>query len=101
MTLGNVCAWTKISLAVATFLAASQALAHSWYPPWCCDDHDCRELVLARGETVVETAEGYRLWDGRVVGYEYVKPSPDRHYHLCEEQSTKAIVCFFAPQGQS
>ncbi len=50
---------------------------------------------------MTETEEGYRLWDGRFIGREYSKPSPDRHYHLCEERITRAIICFFAPQGQS
>jgi hypothetical protein len=49
----------------------------------------------------VETGEGYRLWDGRVIEREYAKPSPDGHFHLCEEPITKAIICFFAPQGES
>lgn len=82
-------------------LAASGALAHSWYPAWCCSDHDCRELLVARGEVVTETPEGFRLWDGRFIGREYAKPSPDIRFHMCEEPVTRAIVCFFAPQGQS
>jgi len=88
-------------VAAAALLAGSQALAHRWYPAWCCSDHDCRELILAKGETVTETEEGYRLWDGRRIGREYTKPSPDRHFHMCEEPTTKAIICFFVPQGQS
>ncbi|WP_243372792.1 hypothetical protein [Microvirga solisilvae] len=91
---------TRIAAAVL-FLSAAQAMAHSWYPAWCCDDHDCRELIAAKGETVFETEDGYRLWDGRFVGREYTKASPDEKYHLCEEQVTKAIICFFVPQGQS
>lgn len=88
-------------IVAAVLLIGSQALAHSWYPAWCCNDHDCRELVAAKGETVVEMEDGYRLWDGRFVGREYTKASPDAKFHLCEEQTTKAIVCFFVPQGQS
>jgi hypothetical protein len=87
--------------AAAALLAHPGALAHSWYPAWCCDDQDCRELTGTKGETVIETEEGYRLWDGRVIGRDYAKPSPDRHFHMCEEETTKAIICFFAPQGQS
>ncbi|MCG7392292.1 hypothetical protein MHY87_05180 [Microvirga sp. ACRRW] len=87
--------------AVTAFLLASQAMAHSWYPFWCCDDHDCRELFATKGETVTETKDGYRLWDGRFIGREDSKPSPDRHFHLCEEQTTRAIICFFVPQGES
>jgi hypothetical protein len=93
--------WTGIAIAAAALLVGTQALAHSWYPAWCCNDHDCRELVATKGETVIETEDGYRLWDGRVVGREYAKPSPDRHFHMCEEPTTRAIICFFAPQGET
>jgi hypothetical protein len=90
--------WTIVAAAA---FAGSQALAHSWYPAWCCSDHDCRELLAAKGETVTETEDGYRLWDGRLVGRDNAKPSPDRHFHMCEEPTTRAVICFFAPQGQS
>ncbi|SCY88416.1 hypothetical protein SAMN02927923_02685 [Microvirga guangxiensis] len=91
----------KAAVFSTAFLAAPQTVAHRWYPFWCCDDNDCRELVAANGETVIETEDGYRLWDGRFIGREHSRPSPDRHFHLCEEQTTRAIICFFAPQGQS
>jgi len=85
----------------AMILAGTRTLAHSWYPAWCCNDQDCHELLAARGETVLETEDGYRLWDGRFVGREYTKASPDAKFHICEEHTTKAIICFFVPQGQS
>jgi hypothetical protein len=47
----------------------------------------------------VEEADGWRLWDGRIAGRGSAKPSPDRRFHLCEEATTKAIICFFAPIG--
>jgi hypothetical protein len=89
------------TILVAACLFGGPALAHSWYPFWCCDDHDCRALVEAYGETVTETADGWRLWDGRLIGREYGKMSPDAKFHLCEEPTTHAIICFFAPQGAS
>jgi hypothetical protein len=90
---------TLIIVAAALSLGASQARAHRWYPAWCCSDHDCRKLL--KGEGVTETAEGFRLWDGRFIGREHAKPSPDIKFHICEEPITRAIICFFAPQGQS
>ncbi|WP_201862890.1 hypothetical protein [Microvirga soli] len=89
------------AIVAAVCVWAGAAHAHDWYPAWCCDEHDCRELIEARGETVTETAEGWRLWDGRLVGREYGKASPDTKFHLCEEATTHAIICFFAPQGAS
>lgn len=91
--------WTVVF--AAAFLAGPQALAHSWYPAWCCSDRDCRELVPAQGETVTETKDGYLLWDGRLISRDNAKPSPDRHFHICEEPATRAIICFFAPQGET
>lgn len=93
--------WIRNIAVTAALVAGSEALAHSWYPAWCCDNQDCRELFAAKGETVQETAEGYRLWDGRFVDREYTKASPDSKFHICEEHTTKAIICFFVPQGQS
>ncbi|WP_160195487.1 hypothetical protein [Microvirga sp. BSC39] len=50
---------------------------------------------------MTETSEGWRLWDGRLVRREHAKMSPDAKFHLCEEPTTRAIICFFAPQGAS
>ncbi|EIM27842.1 hypothetical protein [Microvirga lotononidis] len=88
-------------LMIAGWLLSAPALAHSWYPIWCCSDQDCRELREDRGETVTETPEGWRLWDGRLIGRDYAKTSPDAKFHLCEEPATRAIICFFAPEGSS
>ena len=90
-----------LAIVAMACVLAGPAFAHDWYPVWCCDEHDCRELIEARGETVTETAEGWRLWDGRVIDREDAKMSPDAKFHLCEEPTTRAIICFFAPQGAS
>jgi hypothetical protein len=97
MGCGKVC----ISVIAAGWLIGPPALAHGWYPAWCCSDHDCRELMDASGETVAETSDGWRLWDGRIIARRYAKPSPDAKFHICEEPTTKAIICFFAPPGSS
>jgi len=92
-------AWATIM--AAGWLLSLPALAHGWYPAWCCSERDCRELTDAVGETVAETAEGWRLWDGRIIARKYAKQSPDAKFHICEEPTTKAIICFFAPPGAS
>lgn len=93
---------TLAVLSIATTLAsAPKTLAHDWYPAWCCSDRDCRELVEDKGETVLETPDGWKLWDGRVVPRKVGKPSPDKKFHLCEEALSKAIICFFVPPGAS
>lgn len=92
-------AWASI-MAAGWFLSPPAA-AHGWYPAWCCSERDCRELMDAFGETVAETLEGWRLWDGRVIARKYAKPSPDAKFHICEEPTTKAIICFFVPPASS
>jgi hypothetical protein len=87
--------------ATAWLLSITGAPAHRWYPAWCCADRDCRELVEEMGETVLEAPDGWHLWDGRIVARGSERLSPDTRFHLCEEASTKAIICFFAPPGSS
>lgn len=96
--------WFRFALIVGLgdgLLTGSVATAHEWYPSWCCSDRDCRALSEERGETALEAPDGWHLWDGRVVSRRYGKPSPDTHFHLCEEPTTKAIICFFVPPGSS
>ena len=81
-------------------LCPSAALAHDWYPVPCCSDKDCRPLVEESGETVMESAEGWTLWDGRTIARGIAKLSPDRRFHVCESPA-KRILCFFAPPGGS
>jgi hypothetical protein len=69
-------------------------------PVSCCGEKDCRALVEADGETVLETADGWRLWDGRLVKRGMAKLSPDGTFHLFETRS-RSILCFFVPPGSS
>jgi hypothetical protein len=85
--------------ALIGLLGPSSPAAHSWYPVWCCSERDCRELSEEKGETVSEAQDGWHLWDGRLVGRGIAKPSPDKKFHICEEPTTRAIICFFAPPG--
>jgi hypothetical protein len=95
--------WPARSLAillVATGLPQA-VRAHDWYPAWCCNDKDCRALLEEKGETVLEAPDGWHLWDGRIAARGSERPSPDAKFHLCEEATTHAIVCFFVPPGSS
>jgi hypothetical protein len=90
-----------VIILVAAVASPSIAAAHDWYPPWCCNDKDCRPLTEEQGESVLEAPDGWHLWDGRIVARGTARPSPDRRFHLCEEPTTKAIICFFSPPGSS
>jgi hypothetical protein len=81
-------------------IGSTTGLAHDWYPIACCSDRDCHALSEANGQTVEESAKGWKLWDGRIIAREAAKLSPDRQFHLCETPS-KSIICFFAPPGGS
>ena len=88
-------------VALATALLASSAgsvCAHDWYPLSCCSEKDCRPLVEEKGETDLESASGWKLWDGRIIPRDSAKISPDRRFPLCETLSPH-ILCFFAPPG--
>jgi hypothetical protein len=63
-------------LALALLLpGSSTALVHSWYPIPCCIDKDCRPSVEESGETVTESAEGWKLWNGRTIAQGIAKLS--------------------------
>jgi hypothetical protein len=81
-------------------LSSSSTFAHDWYPISCCSDKDCHALNEESGQTVTESADGWKLWDGRMIARGLAKLSPDRRFHLCETPS-KTIICFFAPPGGS
>ena len=81
-------------------IAPARVLAHDWYPISCCSDKDCHALHEENGETVMETAQGWELWDYRIIRRNKARLSPDRQFHLCETLS-KSIICFFAPPGES
>jgi hypothetical protein len=101
---GAVGPWRKILWALLLpywFQDPSVVHAHDWYPAWCCNDKDCRALSDEKGETVSEAPDGWHLWDGRIARRGHVKPSPDTKFHLCEEATTRAIICFFVPQESS
>ena len=89
-----------VASAIIGSLGSAPSLAHDWYPALCCSDRDCHPLAEANGETVTETADGWRLWDGRIIKRGAAKWSPDGRFHLCETLS-KSIICFFVPPGSS
>jgi len=78
----------------------AEAVSHSWYPFQCCSDRDCYPLEEEDGKTATQTADGWRLWDGRIVARGITKLSPDGQFHICESPA-KAIFCFVAPPGTS
>ncbi len=91
---------SAVTLAAFWVLGSSATLSHDWYPISCCSEKDCRALIEANGESVLESVAGWELWDGRIIARNTAKISPDGKFHLCESRS-KQILCFFAPPGAS
>ncbi len=89
-----------VILASLLVAGSSVSFAHSWYPISCCSEKDCRALTEAKGESVLESLEGWELWDGRTIPRREAKVSPDGQFHLCENLA-KRILCFFAPPRAS
>lgn len=55
--------------------------AHSWYDAECCSNDDCKPVAT---EDVIETEKGWKhLPTGTEFTKEMVKPSKDRHFHVC------------------
>lgn len=74
--------------------------AHSWYDAECCSDQDCKPVAT---EDVVETATGWKyLPTGTEFSREQVKPSRDKHFHVCigvAEWNRGKPYCIYVLQG--
>ena len=65
--------------------------AHSWYPLYCCSEHDCHPV---EGVVIEESFEGYQVGED-FAPRSKVKPSQDGHYHICKLNGY--VICFFVP----
>jgi hypothetical protein len=79
-------------LIVAALLAAIPALAHSWYPLFCCGDMDCFPVAC---DQLVETVSGWLFVPtGNLFDVEQVQPR-DGHCHVCLGQHNHLSICAF------
>lgn len=74
-----------LACAGALLLAAvlgGLARAHHWYDPECCSGSDCRPVSY---DDVVEIEGGQwkHLPSGVIFRRDQVRPSKDRHMHVC------------------
>lgn len=95
----------KVSAIVLAFVVGFLAIvkyatAHSWYDPECCSGQDCQPVAT---EDVVETEKGWKhLPTGTEFTREMVKPSRDRHFHVCignSEWNKGLPYCIYVVQG--
>lgn len=83
------------ALTIILVLLAPPALAHSWYPPECCNDGDCRPVPC--GEVSADQY-GNPTWKGKL--FRHAHASQDGHCHVCLSEGA-GYYCIFTPQGNS
>lgn len=75
---------------------AHQALSHSWYEPDCCSGDDCKPVSP---EDLIEVEDGWKyLPTGYVFKGKQIRPSRDRHFHVCITKSG-THYCVYILQG--
>ena len=88
------------SFTVGCALVPSRTLAHSWYPPQCCNENDCRQVDriddLSNGDVVMHFG-GQEV----LVPRSFEKqPSRDHNAHVCVYRTISgrwAPRCVFLP----
>ena len=96
--------WRAALCAGAMLAAATQVVAHGWYPHECCHDQDCSivtELtVLPDGSMKVRTEVGFAVVPR---GFD-IRASRDSKAHACLRQNGPdvehlgwVVVCLFLP----
>ena len=75
------------------FSFVHDAITGMTYPYECCGSHDCKPIAC---DQLVETRNG---WLYLPTGNEFtpyqVRPSQDRHCHVCLGQTDKRSLCAF------
>lgn len=86
--------------ALVAFVAVAEA--HSWYEGACCSNNDCWPV---HDDEVVEMRGGG--WKHLPTGAEFrdrpgdvrVRPSRDRHFHVCVRPNSYEGLCIYVRQG--
>ena len=92
-------AWVATVLAVAVFvLLITHAWGHDWYEPQCCSGRDCHPVDQT---DLVEIENG--CWKQLSTGLKYcgamVRPSQDRHWHVCHSPGGGVPYCAYIQTG--
>ena len=87
----------RVFLAALLFCVPVSALAHSWYPNFCCNDKDCEPVAC---EQIDEDANG-ATYNGVRFRKDRVFPSQDSKCHACIGKGITGGVgyCIFTQQG--
>jgi hypothetical protein len=90
--------WWLIVVLAASCLVVYAAKAHDWYPPECCSGRDCAPVDST---DLVEIDNG--CWRQLSTGLKFcgtqVRPSQDKHWHVCHNASGSIPYCVFIQNG--
>lgn len=85
-------------------LLAAVILAHSWYPPECCngeEEHgDCRPVPCSSLEFKPGNP-GWVMHEGHWIISDEVRQSPDGQCHVCEQPNHERMYCAWMPMDLS
>lgn len=81
----------KIILVIYSLFFPPLALAHSWYPPHCCSDKDCKPVPC---EDLLTTTDGGVKYEKYVFTKQQVYPSKDSKCHVCINHYNNPICAF-------
>ncbi len=95
--------WIVVGIAVVILaFLATQALPHSSYSTWCCNDQDC---APAAPNSVQWTPEGWHVdvteevvpFDDHRIKY---NPPGEPQIHICRVGNFSSIRCIYLPQPE-
>lgn len=99
--------FTRIFLTLCYLLMPASAAAHDWYPPECCSEQDCAEVIDVESFTIPTMEQSLPLMAVRTkFGSAVVPPnfryriSPDNKMHACMHplpNGTMRLLCLFLP----
>lgn len=84
--------WCLFWAMAATWPAAG----HSWYPPGCCSERDCKPVDARE---IGERGDLY-TYQGLTIPKSATRPSPDDQYHACvlvQGMGVRTLICLFRP----
>jgi len=91
--------WLILVLSAACLvLLIAKSPAHEWYAPECCSGRDCHPVDQT---DLVEIDNG--CWRQLSTGLKFcgsqVKPSQDRHWHVCHNADATVPYCAYIQNG--
>jgi hypothetical protein len=95
-----ICDMRRLLIILAFLLMSSPfALAHDWYPYYCCGGKDCHPVGC---DELIDDNEGNVKYNEYLFTKGQVQPSQDNKCHVCiadNYDGSKRPTCVFTLQG--